>query len=101
MSLRPNMSVGKSPALRRCAVQPWRKPAQYGERPTRWVRWVALILNILVKFCPAETAVLRQILPSKTTRRVGGMLRRRLQSCLRYIDCTRNPVARRRMRRRA
>jgi hypothetical protein len=94
------MSAGKSHVRRRRAVQTRHKPAQEVTRAIRWVKWIAAILNVLVKFYPAETAALRQVFPSRVMGRVESALRRRFRNCLRYIDCTRIPVDRRRMRRR-
>jgi hypothetical protein len=101
MSPRPSMSAGRSRVLQRCAVQTGHTPVQRGRSPARWVRWVAAILNSLVKLYPAETAVLRQIFPTQATARAEPAFGRRFQHCLRSIDCTRNPVERRRMRRKA
>jgi hypothetical protein len=101
MKSRLNMSIGRSHLVRRPAVQTQHTSAQHGERAIRWVKWVAAILNILVKLYPAETAVLRQIFPSEAPGAPKRALRRRFRNCLRYVDCTTNSVDRRRIRRRA
>jgi hypothetical protein len=101
MNSRLNMSAGRSHPVRRPAGQAQYRPAQHGGRAIRWIKWVAAILSILVKLYPAETAVLRQIFPSEAAGVPKGALRCRFRHCLRYVDCTKNSVDRRRTRRRA
>ena len=75
--------------------------SERGKGMRRWMRWVAAVLGILMKVSSAKTAESGQIFPSKTRGSYNGTCRHRLRNCLRYVDCTKHPVHRRRMRRRA
>ena len=78
-----------------------RDQSKHGKGMRRWMTWMAAVLDILMKVSPAKTAASGQILPSAARGRSHRTCRHRLRNCLRYVDCTKQPVHRRRMRRRA
>jgi hypothetical protein len=75
-----------------------RDQSKHGKGMRRWMKWMAAVLDILMKVSPAKTAASGQIFPSEAHGHFNRTCRHRLRNCLRYVDCT---VDRRRMRRRA